>query len=125
MSVKDRLECGQQRLGNDQSLGAAVTQHEIVLAAGKRGVDGDRYNAGFDRAEKHRRKIDRVGQAQQDTRFQRQAKTGQGIGAAIHPPRQLGIGVGSIVIDVSDLLWPDGEIAFDQIDCGIVGLERA
>src|SRR5439155_14672462 len=43
LSVKDRLECGQQRFGNDQSLGAAVTEHEIVLAAGKRCVDGDRY----------------------------------------------------------------------------------
>ena len=57
----DRLgEFGIELLGHDQEPRATVVEHETVIVFGEQRVDRHRHHAGFDRAEKSSRRVDRI-----------------------------------------------------------------
>ena len=86
------LDHRQQRFGNEQHARAAIRQHIGVLIRGQKRIERHRHDAGADRAEKHRRKIDGVEHDHGDPLFAADAEPAQHVGDAAALLLQIAIG---------------------------------
>ena len=85
----------QPLFGDDDCLGATVAQHVGVIRGRPHCVDGNRNDAGLDRAQEACGKIDAVVQAKQDTLFRLNAKLAKRVSAAVDALRQFGVACAS------------------------------
>ena len=127
--TRDRCGCeprsganaGRERRRDDQRAGAAVAQHVIVVGRRQQRVRRDRHDARLDRTQEDGGEIDRVEETDEHPLFRAQPKSGERVGAAVHPLGELAVRVRARIIDVGDLAGaPSGEIALDEVVRGVV-----
>ena len=115
------LERGQQRMGDEQHLGAAVVEDVLVLRRGQEGVEGDGHDTGLDRAPEDRRIVDRVEHDQRDAVLAVELDALQRVGGPVHADREVAIGVAAGIVDDRKLVaTPLLNVAIDHVDRGIV-----
>jgi hypothetical protein len=85
-------EPGIERLRHHQHPGAAVGQHEAVVVLGHQRVDRHRDDAGLQAAEKRRRPIDGVEQADENALLALHAERAQRAGKSRHAVGELAVG---------------------------------
>ena len=116
-----RIHNRQQRRGDDDGAGAAVSRHEGKFRGRELRVDRDRHGPGLDRAEKGGRKVYSVMEAQKNALLRMNAEPAHEIGKPAHSFGELGIAVMPAVVDKSSLCaTPGSEVSLDQVGCGIV-----
>jgi hypothetical protein len=84
-------------------------------ALGEQGVDRHRHDARLDGAQKRRRKIDRVVQAQQHALLDAEAQAAQHVGARRCCADRARVRAGTGVVDEGDFGRGRPQIAFDQV----------
>ena len=116
-----RCEPIEQRLAHDYDARPRVAQQVGVVARGQQGVDRDRHATGLDRSPEHRREVDFVDHAHQDPCLHPRAERTQRVARAVHPLRQLAVGVAARGVDEGGLVRPSlREIGVDELDRRVV-----
>ena len=86
------LDHRQQRFGDEQHPRAAIRQHIGVLIGGQKRIERHRHDAGADRAQEHRRKIDGVQHDHRHALLAANAEAAQHVGDAAALRLQIAIG---------------------------------
>ena len=122
IAVPDRVgEFPVERFGDDQDPRRRIFEHEAVVGLGHQRVDRDRHDAGLDGAEKSRRPVDGVEEADQNAFLAAAAERAQHLSEALDPVGKRGIGVLAAGIDIGEFVAAAGiEIALEDIGGEIV-----
>ncbi len=125
-SIGRRIDLVRERVADDHDARAAVREHERVVARLKERVDRNRDDARFDRAEEHRRKIDRVLHHEHHALLALHAERAQRVSRAIHALGELDVVNASRVVDVRDVIPATlRDAAIEELDGGVVPSRRS
>src|SRR5215468_11645882 len=92
----------------------------VVLGLQHR-VDGHGHDSGLDATEKDRRKIDRVGHAEQHPLLRLEAESPQRHRATVYAFGECAVRVFTLIVDIGELACTPGlEIALDEVVRGVV-----
>ena len=112
-----------ERRRDDRRLGAAVREHVRVVGDGQQRVDGDRDDAGVERAEEGDRPLVAVEHQQQDALLAANAQAEQGGGETARAVFEIAVGERAAIVDVGDLAGA-AAVRGEQVLGEIEGLGR-
>ena len=108
----------------DDGVRAAIGEDVGIVAGWEERVDGNRHDAGFYRAEKCDRKIDRVEQREDDTPFGFDAESAQRARGFIHPRGEFAVRERAALVDERRPLRARRQMTIDQIRRSVIPLHR-